>query len=237
MSLSVFSMALEENRLKQNGLTNERNDLLASFESGLGREMNIPKNALPQLKTEWPALSANSQIKGARLGIAKTELDVARSEYELQKAESWPDLSLGPRLLYQGGAQEYTGVGAALSLSLPLYQVNGGGRARALSGVKKQKAALKFTADSMKAKRTYLVGVYNRMAGLIIATLTGTSVEVKHKGLHSMINRGVVSAPLVIEFHRQVLEYYQTLHRQELDGIRALWQIRVIDGEALKEIL
>lgn len=236
MSVSVFKMALEENKLKRNSLINERQGILARIESGIGKKLSIPKQLLPAIKRDWPSLSP-SDLSGSQIIKAKKELELANANYNLEKSHSWPNLSIGPKIEIENSGETETRYGLALSMPLPLYQANGGGRAKSLAGIKRNEIKLKFERTRLERRKSYLHGVYQRVSQGIAQTLSNKQVSLKHKNLHKMINRGVVSAPIVIELHRQIMDYYEKLHEQELEGVQALWQIAALEGRVLTEIL
>lgn len=236
MSKSVFSMALEENKLKRNSLVNEKQGILASIESGLGHKLTLGKNLLPKVKRDWPDISLG-ELSGSQIMKAKTELELSNATYNLEKSESWPNLSIGPKIEIENSGETETRYGLALSMPLPLYQANGGGRAKSLAGVQRNQIKLRYTKTRLERQKQYLHEVYKRVSQGITKTLSNKQISLKHKDLHKMINRGVVSAPIVIELHRQIMDYYEKLHEQELEGVQALWQIAALEGRALKEEL
>lgn len=236
MSVSVFSMALEENKLKRNSLTSEKQGILARIEGGIGRKLTINESLLPKVKVDWPDLRP-SELAGSQILKVKTELELSNAAYGLEKAQSWPNLSIGPKVEIENSGTIETRYGIALSVPLPLYQANGGGRARSLAGVTRSELNLKYTKSRLERQKQYLYEVYQRVSQGISKALSNKQITLKHKDLHKMINRGVVSAPIVIELHRQIMAYYEKLHEQELEGVTALWQIAALEGRVLKEDL
>jgi hypothetical protein len=96
---------------------------------------------------------------------------------------------------------------------------------------------LKYTKTQLEKQKEFLQRVYQRAATRITQTLSNEQVTLKHKNLHKMIDRGLVSAPLVIELHRQIMDYYERLHKQELEGVIAKWKIAALEGKISKEKL
>ena len=50
-----------------------------------------------------------------------------------------------------------------------------------------------------------------------------------------MIDRGVVSPVMVIELHREIIEFYESLHEHELDAVKTRWQYYSLHGKLDKE--
>jgi outer membrane protein TolC len=236
MSVSVFSMALEENKLKKSALENEKRSILTRINSGLESNINLTKGQLPKIKKDWPDVFS-SEVKGSAIKRIEVDLKVANAEYSQEKALSWPNLAIGPKVEIEKGDSTDTRVGFALTIPLPFYQANGAGRARALVNVKKNEVRLKFAQKRLELEKQFLIQAYKKVAATIHGTLSKKKVELKHKDLHTMIDRGVVSAPIVIELHRQIMDYYEQLHEQERQGIQALWRIAALEGQILTKEL
>ncbi|MBK8422893.1 MAG: hypothetical protein IPL30_03100 [Elusimicrobia bacterium] len=60
-------------------------------------------------------------------------------------------------------------------------------------------------------------------------------MEKKHQGMESLFERGLVQSALVIEAHRQMTDFAESLNAQELRALEALWSIYVLEGSALQE--
>lgn len=236
MSVSVFKMALEENKLKKNSLVNEKEGILARIEADVGKKISITQTLLPKIKRSWPNLT-KSALSGSQILKAKAEVELSSANYNLEKSESWPNLSIGPKVEIENAGGTETRFGVALSIPIPLFQANGGGRAKSLAGVRRSKVQLKYAKTRLERQKEYLHDVYRRVAARISKTLSNKQVTLKHKNLHKMIKRGVVSAPIVIELHRQIMDYYEKLHDQELEGVVAQWKIAALEGRILKETL
>jgi cobalt-zinc-cadmium efflux system outer membrane protein len=236
MSVSVFSMALEENKFIKDSLFYERQEIIARIESGLGHKLALRKELLPKVKKEWPLISIG-ELSGAQILKAKTELKLTNAAFNLEKSESWPNLSVGPKIEIEKSGTTQMRYGVALSIPLPLYQTNRGGREKSLAEVQRNQIQLKYTKTRLERQKKYLFQVYKKVSSRIAKTLSNKQVSLRHKNLHKMIRRGVVSATLVIELHRQIMNYYEKLHEQELKGIHALWKIAALEGRILKEEL
>ena len=55
-------------------------------------------------------------------------------------------------------------------------------------------------------------------------------LQAKHRRLHQLLRRGIVHSSLVIELHRQELEFVQATHKNELEALMTLFRVRAIDG-------
>lgn len=159
ISVNVFRMASEEVQLKLGNLRNEKDEVLSYLKVISGQTILPGEKHLPPLIHEWPVLN-NEEIRGPILKQAKASVDIAKRRYELEKAESWPDISVGPRVVTVPGFQGGAFVGAAVTLPLPVLSLNRGGRASALANVKRREYEknlidLKVSEEVQRLKRVY----------------------------------------------------------------------------------
>ncbi len=236
VSVSVFKMAEEDNKLIVNTLISERERILSTFKVILGENFNLQKIVLPPIKKSWPKISLD-KVRGADSLIALSSLATAEAKSELAKSAAWPDLSIGPRVEVDTGRAGETRVGIALSMPLPFYNTNNGGRAKAKLHVQKIRLNEMLNRRNLESRVRFLLADYNRSSKVVSRSLVETNIGSKHVELHKLIRRGVVSAPLVIEMHREISEYYKNLHAQELRAIECLWTLYALRGTILKENL
>ena len=236
VSVSVFKMAEEDNKLIVNTLISERERILSTFKVILGENFNLQKIVLPPIKKSWPKISLD-KVRGADSLIALSSLATAEAESELAKSAAWPDLSIGPRVEVDTGRAGETKVGIALSMPLPFYNTNNGGRAKAKLHVQKSRLNEMWNRRTLERRVRFLLADYNQSSKIVSRSLIETNIGSKHVELHKLIRRGVVSAPLVIEMHREISEYYKNLHSQELRAIESLWTLYALRGTILEENL
>ena len=237
VSISVFNLALEESRLNKTTLLSERKGFVTQIQTDLGKEIKISSGLLPKVVNTWSDLNGSTRLEGNQVKLAQESVALSKARFLLEEAEATPNISIGPKVGFEHDGEGSFSIGVALSMPLPLYHQYSGSKARARAEVQTNVARL----DSLKAKlvqrKKYLEGVYRDVQRTITHTLTNKEVEIDHKNLHKMINSGVVSASIIIELHRQILEFYDKLHQQELTGINALWQIHAINGTIQSEEL
>ncbi len=229
ISVNVFRMASEEVQLKLGSLKNEKDEILSYLKIISGQAILPDEKLLPPLIHEWPTLN-REEIRGPILKQAKASVDIAKRRYELEKAESWPDISVGPRIVTVPGFQGGTFVGAAVTLPLPVLSLNRGGRESAFANVKRREFERKLIDRRINEEAQRLIRVYERSSKSYTMARKSNNIHLKHKKLHKMIKRGVVSPSMVIELHRQIIEFYQSLHSQELAAVKARWNYYALLG-------
>lgn len=236
ISVSIFSMSLEESKLRKISLINEKQAIHARIEAGLGKSLFLTRKHLPQIKKEWPDIQL-AELSGAQIRRAEKDLALANAHLRLSEANSWPDLSIGPKIEFEKNQSSEIRYGIGLSVPIPLFHSNQGGRSKSLAGVRKSEVELSNVKLRLQRRRTYLHEVYQRVSRTIASSVSKWKVGLKHKNLHNMVSRGVISAPAVVELHRQIMDYFNELHKQEIEGVLAYWQIAAIEGRVSKEVL
>ncbi len=222
ISVNIFTMASEEVRLKLQKLKNEKDKILSEFEV-IAQGSFIPNSKqLPPIDHKWPEL-VNSQTQGVLQKEAALRVDESDKNVKLETAEVWPNLSIGPRVLTSPGPQGGTFWGAAVSLNLPILNLNGGGKKKALAQKRSSELRNSLINRRIAVEAKRLKNAYSRSSTSYTKALASNKVQKKHARIHKMIKRGVVSPPLVIELHRQAIEFYEALHQQELEAVRARW--------------
>jgi cobalt-zinc-cadmium efflux system outer membrane protein len=238
VSRSIFELAAADYALRQASLSAERKGLLTGLETSIGIRLSTVTLSLPQPRQEWPEIPETSSIGDASLLQAQAELKAAKAERGAAQAASWPDLRLGPSFQRQSSeGQSQRMFGLNLALPLPIYHRNAAGRERARRG----EEAAAFTAAAIQAKvqaeREAERARYEAAVAALRTTANRGDVHAKHERIEDFFQRGLISSTLVIEAHRQMLEFARDRNELELAAIRSLWRIRAIDGQLLGETL
>jgi hypothetical protein len=201
--------------------------------------MQLPKDyskLLPALKREWPTLSpvvlSGSQTRELEVSVSRAE-----AVLEGEKSLAWPDLSIGPVIENTTGPEYERKLGGAISFPIPLLSTNGGAKAKARAEVEQAELSRSLHRGRIDREYTALRMIYEQTRSALTKAVQTTTVEDKHKDVHRLINRGIISAPLVIELHRQMTDYFERLHEQETKGVEALWRVFALEGRILKERL
>lgn len=236
VSLSVFQLAEGDYRLRKTNLETEETSLERSLEVALGREFpHGQESLLPQQNKNWPDLPAESrELKGSDLKIALSDLKNAQAEMEIAKGAAWPDLKLGPTIQSQTeGSNRYMMYGLNLTLPLPLFQMNGGGKSVAAAGLMRAEQSLELRKRELDQQRKILVNQYQKSSNALKGSASLADIERKHKGVERQFSRGVISSSLVIEAHRQMVDFTKSQHELELNALESLWRLKALDGSLL----
>lgn len=234
VSRSIFELAEADYTLRQGSLQAERLGLLKALEASTGLSLSTASIDLPPMKPDWPAIPEVSAFEGPESLQSKAALAAAGADAAAARGASWPDLRLGPsfqRQSSEGQAQRMLGLN--IGLTLPLYHRNAAGRERARRG--EEAAALGVAALNARllAERAAEKAKYEAAVAALKFATGRKELRSQHERVEDFFQRGLISSSLVIEAHRQMLEFARSRHEQELTAIRALWRIRAIDGDVL----
>lgn len=237
LSVSIFQIAEEENNLRSDQLMDERNQIISRLYLSTNKEFPISSKILPKQQNKWPMIQGQS-LSGSDIKKLHNEVEEAKKQYQIEKSAAWPNVALGPKVgLRNGSGNDETQFGFSLSVPIPIYQTNRGGKTKALSGVKRSELKALLQSKQIMEYRTNLVKAYNNITKSIVQSRYKTAISERHEKLHKLLDKGIVPAPLIIELHREILEYYEILHEQELRAVGALWKVYALDGIILQEEL
>jgi cobalt-zinc-cadmium efflux system outer membrane protein len=237
VSLNVFLLAQSDYILRRSRLLQEQRALRQYFDLATGADFRAVLKALPPPKTVWPALPASAPaLAGAARKEAQAEVARAQAELELANSDATPDLKLGPKAGVESGrGHRNQSLGGVLSMDLPLYQRNQGARALARNEARRSEVSLAQRERELSAQWTTWLDVYQDAVASLRGMPTLEQMEKKHQGMESLFERGLVQSALIIEAHRQMTDFTESLNAQELRALEALWSVYVLQGRALEE--
>ncbi|MBX9766419.1 MAG: TolC family protein, partial [Bdellovibrionales bacterium] len=237
ISAGVFEMARNNYDLIRATLQAEEIEVTQSLKVAIGNQFEISPGVLPPRVTQWPAPPQERRdvdFRGSSSLLPLTALEVANAELEQAKSLSWPNLGVGPNFQTQTqGALSYYTVGIGLNFALPLYQRNAGGRAFSTQGIVKAEVELRSTRSELNAERKSLLSRYSLLVKALQSSFTFKDLERKHHQVENLYRRGILSSPLVIEAHRQMVDLTREQNLKELEAWTTLLRIRAIDGELI----
>ncbi|MCB0309398.1 MAG: TolC family protein [Bdellovibrionales bacterium] len=169
---------------------------------------------------------------------ARQNLNVARTRLAQENTKKTPNLSVGPAIGYgRNQGSDSVLFGAAVSIPLPLLNTNKGKRAFEDANVKTATLALKNVEREVVLDLEIWKEKYRRFYQSLQSSKGRETMEKKHRRIESLFRRGVVSTALVIEAHRQLIDFSQAQLSFELGAIEALWNIYRLTGNLDKGTL
>ena len=236
VSISIFNMSLEDSKLKLNILENEMQEILSRIESETGKQLMLTSSLLPQIKRDWGNITS-SEINGSAIKEAFGKLEVVRAIQDLEESGSWSDLNIGPTFEVNSGYRNDYRFGIGVGIALPIFHRNDARKAVSRESVKIAELEVGYLESRLIREKKYLYSVYENVSKTITKTLSNKKINLKHRNLHKMTTRGVIPASLIIELHRQIMDYYENLHKKEIQGVEAFWRILALEGRILEEKL
>ena len=103
--------------------------------------------------------------------------------------------------------------------------------------MRKAELQRKLRMNQLEKYKDHLLKTYISASNSVENALRRAMVKKRHHKLHKLLNRGIVNSSLVIEMHREVFEFYERLHAQELKAIDSLWQLYALRGTFSQEKL
>ncbi len=237
ISLSVFRMAQSDYEFRKSALLQERAELNAFFELAVQHPLSDIADIAPAARREWPVMETRT-LQSAQLQKGQAELAVAEAGLHRAQGQAWPDLMLGPRLESASGrGQSAQGYGAAMSLNLPLYQRNAGGKRAAQAGLDQAKLSLEQTTRELAAEQSKWQTIYTEAVRSYKEAPLLEEIEKHHSQSERLFERGLIQPALIIEAHRQMVDLAKSRHEQEQRALEALWQLYALEGRAMEERL
>lgn len=239
VSLSVFKMALADQKLKSLKLQADERKIFKNMQALTNLAPDIIAKNLPARKEIWPKLSDTFQEENSpQVKQALAELNIAKAQREKASSEAWPDIKIGPafKALKENG-ESSTLVGFGISMPLSVLNQNSGQRAYSSMKQTESELLLEQTKRKLNASRTELVERYNQIVLNLKNSLSLNIVAEKHKQLENQFFKGLVPSSLMIEAHRQLQEFEENRNSSEFEAIEALGQILITDNQFNEVIL
>lgn len=239
VSLSVFQLAQGDYQLRKNELQTEESQLENSIELSIGQPFPHNDSVLPMMKKEWPVIQMqDSEFRGSAIGIAQSEMNLAQAKLEMAKSEAWPNLKLGPSAQQTSdGVSSYWQYGFNVSLPLPLYQTNSAGKKVAALELSRARQNMELTRKELSSQKKILIMQYQNAVQSLQQSVSSREIEQRHKKIDQLFERGVVTSSLVIEAHRQMLDFTKNQHNQEVNALEAWMKICALEGKLFEGVL
>jgi len=229
----TLELAVNDYKLKIAQLNSEKINLSKHLSFFMGSNCIIPRNALPFDVNLSESFDSKATINNyAKLNAASLALELAKSNLELEKSNSYPNLQIGPTYEYEKlNVSQVNTVGFALTMELPLFNINGGGRAKASKEVLTASLNLKNIKQESMLDIEAWISKYHQYKDSLSTIANKKKLEKKHTKIESLFKRGIISTSLVIESHRQLIEFFNTRFEFENGATEALWNIYKLNGE------
>lgn len=235
ISLSVFRMAQSDYDFRKSVLLQERAELDAYFRWSIGHPWEDVAAISPATRNDWPEMTAKP-LQSAKVQEEQASLAIAESGLKRAQGQAWPDVFLGPRIeTASGNGKSAQGYGAAVALTVPLYQRNAGGKQVAQAGRDQAKLTVQQTERAASAEQAKWLAIYQEALRSYKEAPALAEIEKHHARSESLFERGLIQPSLIIEAHRQMVDLAKSRHEQECRALEALWGLYALEGRPIEE--
>jgi cobalt-zinc-cadmium efflux system outer membrane protein len=196
----TLDLAVNDYKLKIAQLNAEKINLSRHLSFFMGSDCVIPREVLPTDVNIKETFNLQGDIeKYSKLQAAKFAVDLAQANLELEKSNSYPNLQIGPTYEYEKlNIRNTNTVGIALTMDLPIFNTNSGGKAKAAKDLSTAKLNLSNVNKESKLDRYAWVAKYNQFKESLKTIANKEKLERKHQKIESLFKRGIISTALVI---------------------------------------
>jgi cobalt-zinc-cadmium efflux system outer membrane protein len=236
-ALTLFEISLEETRVNESELFEEERKLEHYFHISTGHSLNEIKGFLPLPPTKWPkVMSQKINTNSPEIKKLKSLTVLAQKGLEVQKADAWPNLRVGPSLAIERvGMNSNKMLGLNIQIPIPIFQTNQGGKAFARSELVKARRNVVLTKTEERHERMEQLRVYKSAVNILNKTMKQSVVEKKHKKIERLYLRGVISSSIFLDSLKQKLSYLKSRNHREITAVKSLWSIYNFDGRVFEE--
>lgn len=232
ISLNIFQVAHGDYLAKKTSSILEQQRYVRNISYILGTTIELKPTMYPQPSSTWPKLMIDEDLNGSGIKLAEAELKRAQAELNSAKSESWPDLKIGPTIEQQTeGPFTFQSYGFNLSLPIPIFNINQGGRAHARAGVMRAEANLRSEKAKLIATKEVLIQQYNTVIDALRGMPEISTIESKHTKAEAFFKRGLLSTSLMVEYHRQIVDFIEDRNMLELSAVENLWRVYALEGK------
>lgn len=236
ISLNIFQVAHGDYVAKKTAAVMEQQRYLRNIEFILGEKVDLKPLIYPRPLKTWPKLELSEDLNGSGIRLAQAELKQAEAELRSAKSESWPDVRVGPSLDQQTeGPFSFQTYGFNLSFAIPVFNVNQGGKAYANAGLTRAQANLRSEQSKLLAEKEVLIRQYNSVIDALKQMPDIDVIEQKHGSAEGFFRRGLLSTSLMVEYHRQIVDFIEDQNILEVSAMESLWKVYALEGKIFTE--
>ena len=230
VSLSTLKLAANDYKAQLNDLQNQKTILEGKVEFYTNCKSLNPKYhqfKFPTRETKFHKKQNHGLVK-----IEDFKVNLANQELDIQKSLGYSNIQIGPSIEYQTqGSNNFISAGVSISMALPLFHTNDGGKLKALKQLRTQKIQSFNTKNILSIEKENLLKKYRRSLKTYNSMPTLKELEKDHVQVESLFSRGVVSIPMTIESHRQQIDFLRSRIETENDLLSTFIKINLIDGD------
>lgn len=230
-SLGVFRMAEKESAAKVIELQRGFDTLTFELQQKYSVKIDLLKSSWTIKK--WPtAPSKNASAENSPfVKEIRANKAIFEADYRRAKAESWPELKLGPLInISKDNTEEVRSLGFRLSLPLPLFNLNRGGRAAARKELLVAELHERRGLEALKFNEDLLRRVYAQSVDLLTKLPSDEALKKSHDRLERMFLQGIIPSSLMIDAHQELFDSQEIFSETEQQALDALFKLQIHNG-------
>jgi cobalt-zinc-cadmium efflux system outer membrane protein len=228
----TLGLATNDYKLKLSQLYAERMYLKRHLTLFAGLDCEITKkNIKGKIILNADIDDVSTVDKYSKLNVAKSNLELAKSKLSSAKSVSYPNMALGPLYEYEKTPKRVNhSFGLSLTMDLPVFNTNDAGKSIASNDIATASISYNNIKKESELDLASWKNKYSRYNQSLKSVAKKEELERKHMKIEKLFARGIISTSLVIESHRQLLEFTNSRLEFEAGALEALWYIYELTG-------
>lgn len=238
VSLTTFEIALQEYKIKINQFSNQIEEIENYFKFVMNGKCNISDIISPSEIKNWPNFSSSEKEisnQYSQIITSNTQIKAKEANLQLEKSNSIPDLKIGPVIgsSFEDGKKDVS-IGLALTMDLPLFGRNEGGRSYAASLLEGARQKAQQTKFQVELEREKYLNLYQTSLKNISNYGAIKHLNEKHRDIDFQFKEGIISSSLILEVHRQLIDHSSSLQESKIDALKAMLKLYAMNGKILE---
>ncbi len=236
-TLGMIQIAINNYQIKIQQLLKEKQEISSNIKlAGNLSEKDID-NLNSKIKLSWPKINANNlDLQSSNMQTKRDLISLSMAKLDYSKESLWEELSVDLILQKNTDGQNDEKL-YGLGVKIPLTVFNRNQREISLNSLQLQKAKdlYDFEKNKNELELQNLISQYHNSIQILSQLISDNQIEKRHQKIESNFSLGLISGPVLVEVHRQDLEYLETKHSEELRALEMLWKIYIHNGTFLNQ--
>ncbi len=228
----TLELVINDQSLEISELVSEKDNLIRHLSFYTGKNCDVSLKNLPSdVNLDETFSNIDNSNNYSKLHAAKIGVELAKSKLEFERSLGHSDLSIGPIYEYESiDSQKNHAIGVSLTMDLPIFSTNSGGQEKAAKAIVVANRNLKSIKFESRLDLKSWVKKYEKFKKSLKSVTNKKTLDRKHHRIDSLFKRGIISTALVIEAHRQLMEFSKKRFVFELGAVEAMWNIYMLNG-------
>lgn len=239
ITLNLVTLVQGDYELKKNRLITEKAEISSRLKVIWGEGFQPTVKILPPFRTNWPEVKGELKMDTHfELKRTAAELEKATADKNVAIAESWPKVAIGPTVEREtaGGTVAYS-YGLNVGVDIPIFSINSGGRQVAEARRIRSQMVHDLTIRKVQAENEIIANKYKAAVDSLKRSSTKESLVKNHARIDSLFRQGMAAGTVIVEAHRQIMEFTLSQHEHELTAVDSLVNLYQLQGRDIAEVI